>query len=458
MATSYNQGTLASYQITASTTAAGVGEAPDRRYLFGFKDKVHELNPARSPFFAYLGKLGKEPVSSPVFRFLENRAKTDWTAKDFYIDGNVNSGNAVSAGNSYNFVVDNGSSGSIDWLVKGDTFNVTTIYDTTGVAQVMVRIEDEPSIGSADTSFSGKIIALSNSGVGSYNLILNNKLAKATASNFVEGSGAPDTVSSEIEDGYAYVQDVRTACEMTDIAMATEYRGYKNEWDRLWAEKLDDHAGKWEKIALFNMKAKIGNLLYSDGLVGNILTNATVNVGATAFTYSSGTPYFRSVTAAELTYDLLLGDMEVLFHPARGGSNKKLTLASLPIISFFNKIGNGQFTDASLGYSNSPWRAHMDEVKGSFGHQILIINTVHGSLHLVAEPFFDGAHKSFMLMADMANVKYRPMAGNGLNFDTHIMQNVQANDETLRKDVIRTVAGMQITLLETHALYSLEGL
>ena len=100
----------------------------------------------------------------------------------------------------------------------------------------------------------------------------------------------------------------------------------------------------------------------------------------------------------------------------------------------------------------------MDKTKGSFGHQILIINTVHGSLHLVAEPFFDGAHKSFMLLADMANVKYCYMSGNGINLDTYITTNVQARDETLRKDVIRTVAGMKITLPEKHALYSLEGL
>lgn len=459
MATSFNQGTLFSYDIAASTSSAGVGTAPDRRYLFGWRDKVHELNPVRSPFFAYLGKMAKEPVSSPVFRFLENRAKMEWTAKDFRLAADVNGGNAISAGSDYDFVIeDTGGSSSIDWLVKGDTFNATSVYDTNGVAQVIVRIEDTPSIGSASTSFSGKIVALSNSSVSGYNVLVDTDLCKATASNYPEGSGAPDSVSSEIEDGFAYVQDVRTSAELTDVAMATEYRGYKNEWTRIWAEKLDDHAAKWEKIALFNMRAKQGNLLFSDGLVGNILVNGTVNTGATAFTYSSGTPYYRSVTAAELTYDLLLGDMEVIFHPARGGSSKKLVLASLPIISFFNKLGSGQFLDTSMGYSNSPFRTNMTTATGSFGHQILVINTIHGSLHLVAEPFFDGAHKSFMLFADMANVKYCPLAGNNINLDTYIMTNVQARDETLRKDVIRTVAGIKVTLPETHALYSLEGL
>lgn len=457
MATSWNQGTLYSYDVTATTTDTTVAEPPDRRYLFGFRDKVHELNPIRSPFFAYLGKMGKEPVTAPQFRFLENRAKMEWTAKDFYLASDVFSGSAVSAGTAYDFVIDNGSSGSIDWLVLGDVFNVTTVYGTAGTAQVVVRVEDTPSIGSSSTSFSGKIIAIS-ANITGYNVLSDNDLCKASAPAYVEGSGAPDSVSSEIEDGYGYVQDVRTTAEMTDIAMATEYRGYKNEWDRIWAEKLDDHAAKLEKMTLFSQKALISNITYSEGLVGHIIKNGTVNTNASAFTYSSGAPYLRSVTTAELTYDLLLGDMEVINHPARGGSSKKLVLASLPIISFFNKIGDGLFVDASLGAQYNPFRVNMKSSEGSFGHQIMVINTVHGSMHLVAEPFFDGAHKSFMLFADMNNVKFCPLAGNGINLDTYIVTNVQAADETLRKDMIRTVAGLKVTLPESHALYTLEGL
>jgi len=458
MATSWNQGNpLYSYNVTATTTDTTIAEPPDRRYLFSFRDKVHEINPLRSPFFAYLGKMGKEAVSSPQFRFLENRAKAEWTAKDFYLAANVNAGSAVTAGVAYDFVVDIGASGSIDWLVLGDVFNVTTVYSATGIAQVVVRVEDTPAIGSTSTSFSGKIIAVSAS-ISGYNVLSDNDQCKASAPAYSEGSGAPDSVSSEIEDGYGFVQDVRTSAEMTDVAMATEYRGYKNEWDRIWAEKLDDHAAKLEKMTLFSQKAVISNILYSEGLVGYIIKNGTVNVGNTAFTYSSGKPYLRSSSASELTYDRLLGDMEVMNHPARGGSSKKLVLCSLPIISFFNKVGDGLFVDASLGAQYNPFRVNMTSSTGSFGHQIMVINTIHGSMHLVAEPFFDGAHKSFMLFADMNNVKFCYMAGNGINLDTYIATNVQAPDETLRKDMIRTVAGLKVTLPESHALYSLEGL
>ena len=458
MATSWNQGTLYSYNVSAETTDTTVAEPPDRRYLFGFRDKVHEINPFRSPFFAYLGKMGKEAVTAPQFRFLENRAKAEWTAKDFYLAATPGTAGTVVVGTTYAFTVDNGDSGSIDWLVLGDVFNVTTVYSSVGLAQVVVRVEDTPSIGSSSTTFNGKIIAMS-ANITGYNVCTDDDLCKCSAPAYLEGSGAPDSVSSEIEDGYGYVQDVRTTAEMTDWAMATEYRGYKNEWDRIWAEKLDDHAAKLEKMTLFGMKARSGNLQFSEGIVGHILTNGTVQLtGSTALSYSSGKPFLRSVTAAELTYDLLLGDLEVMNHPARGGSSKKLVLASLPIISFFNKIGDGLFVDASVGAQYNPFRVNMDSSKGSFGHQIMVINTVHGSMHLVAEPFFDGAHKSFMAFVDMNNVKFCYLAGNGINLDTYIATNVQAADETLRKDMIRTVAGLKVTLPESHALYSLEGL
>ena len=52
----------------------------------------------------------------------------------------------------------------------------------------------------------------------------------------------------------------------------------------------------------------------------------------------------------------------------------------------------------------------------------------------------------------MANVKYRPLAGNGVSRDTHIITNVQDNNMDGRKDIVLTEAGLEISLPETHAL------
>ena len=85
------------------------------------------------------------------------------------------------------------------------------------------------------------------------------------------------------------------------------------------------------------------------------------------------------------------------------------------------------------------------------------IETVHGNLHMVKEPLFRGVSAGCLLIADMGKLAYRPLVGNGMNRDTYVETNVQAPDEDLRKDMILTEAGLEITLPEAHMLYNMEG-
>jgi hypothetical protein len=158
-----------------------------------------------------------------------------------------------------------------------------------------------------------------------------------------------------------------------------------------------------------------------------------------------------------------------MFDPARGGANDKLVLAGLPVISFFNKLGSDSFLSASLAHNasaalsgaatttnQSPHRMNISERAGAFGHKVMTIDTIHGTMHLVKEPLFRGISSDFMAMIDMSKVAYRPLVGNGLNRDTAILTNVQNADEDLRKDMILTESGLEITLPEAHALYQVE--
>ena len=244
---------------------------------------------------------------------------------------------------------------------------------------------------------------------------------------------------------------------MTNTAYATRYRGYPDEWSRIWATKLREHKIDIERAMLFGQKARVGGIQYTEGLVGHILKNVSPTAGDANFSYSSGSAYHKTVAQSEMTYDNLLSDLEVIFDPARGGASDKLVLCSLPVISFFNKLGDGKFLDASMGHSNNPFRYEMSQRDGAFGHSVMVIDTIHGRLNLVKEPLFRGIASGFMLMADMGQVAYRPLIGNGINRDTQVMTNVQAADEDLRKDMILTEAGLEVTLPESHALYNLEG-
>ena len=452
MAISFNSGVLKSSDISATTSDASVGQRPDRRRIFNFGDRVAELVPEESPFFVYLNQVAKSPTDDPVFRYLENRNRISFTDRSFLIKGAVGS---VSAGTSYSFTVDTAGGAAVEFLIKGMVLAIGTKDDTDGYGQALVRVDSGVSHGSSDSTFTGKVIDVS--AVSGSNSIADNDVAQIIGSSFEEGSGSPDVFSSELEDDFGYTQIFKTAAEMTNTAYATRYRGYAEEWNRIWATKLREHKIDIERAMLFGQKARVGGIQYTEGLVGHIVKNVSPTADDSAFSYSSGNAYYRSVAQSELTYDRLLSDLEVIFDPARGGMSEKLVLCSLPVITFFNKLGDGAFLDASVGHSSGPYRINFDSREGSFGHSIMVIDTIHGTLNLVKEPLFRGIASGFMLMADMTQLAYRPLIGNGINRDTQVMTNVQAADEDLRKDMILTEAGLEVTLPESHALFNLEG-
>ena len=432
-----NSGILKASNITAAASSAGYGQAPDQRKLYDFSDRVAELTPEESPFFTYLANVSKVATDDNVFRFLENRTQINHTDRSFLLAADVNGGSAVGVNEVHAFTVDTAA----------------------GYTQVLVRVESGPATVGSTSTFQGRVIGLSDANTATgYNVLSNNDVAQIIGTSFEEGTASPDTFSDTLDDGFGYTQIFKTACELTNTAIATRHRGYANEFDRIWAQKLREHKIDIERAMLFGQKARYQGVQYTEGLVGNILKNVAPVADNSALSYSSGKGYYRSTTTAELTYDRLLSDMEVIFDPARGGASEKLVMASLPVISFFNKMGDGAFIDASVGHANGPYRVNMDNVEGSFGHKLMEINTVHGSMFLVKQPLFRGMASGMMLMADMSQLAYRPLVGNGLNRDTQIMTNVQSADEDLRKDMILTEAGLEITLPESHALYNVEGL
>ena len=441
-------------QSSSNSHASVHGTTPDVRRLYNFGDRVADLSPEESPFFVYLSKVSKVPTDDSVFRFLEDRSKIDWTSRDFLVANTTGYTGTVAAGSSYDLEVDTSGGASVDWLIKGMVFAIESAEG----AQILVRVDSAPQDAGSSTTFTGKCISLTASGIGGYNAIANNDRCQVIGTAYAEGTGAPDVWSSEIEDNFGYTQIFKTAAEMTNTAIATKYRGYANEWQRIWAMKLREHKVDIERAMLFSQKARQGSVQHTEGLAGHILKNSTAQLThGTALSYSSGKAYLRVEENANLTYDLLLGDLEVLFDPARGGSGDRLVLASLPIITFFNKLGDGAFMDASIGYGGAS-RYNFDSKEGAFGHKIMTIETVHGTLHLIKEPLFRGISSGFMMFADMSKVAYRPLVGNGINRDTYITTNVQSDDEDLRKDMILTEAGLEVTLPESHMMYVVQDL
>jgi len=419
------------------------------RRLFNFSDRVADLAPDESPFFVYLSKVAKVPTDDPQFRFLEDRTKISMTDRAFLLAG---SHSIPAAGSSLTYTVDTSGGASVDWLVKGMVFAVD-YTENNSPETIIVRVESAPVDAGSTSTFQGKTI----SAVDGAETGADNAKCQVIGTSFAEGTGAPDVFSEELDNDYGYTQIFKTACEMSNTARATRYRGYADEFQRIWNLKLREHKVDIERAMLFGQRASTGGIQYTEGIAGHVIKNGTAVVDDSALSYSSGAPYFRSSTTAELTYDRILSDFEVVYDPARGGTDSKLALASLPVLTFFNKLGDGLFLDSSLGHSNNAYKYDVSQKDGRFGHKVLAVETIHGTMNMVKEPLFRGFSSGFLMMVDLDHVAYRPLVGNGVNRDTQVQTNVQSADEDLRKDMILTEAGLEVSLPETHYLLNLEG-
>ena len=421
------------------------------RRLYDFSDRVADLSPDESPFFTYLSKVGKVPTADPQFRFLEDRTKMQAFDRSFNITTNLA---AVSAG----AVVSATISAAQSWLIKGMVISVTSFTGNSGAPNHANAI-----ITAINSSTSIDIKWLTNPGSDADPAAFSTEgeqLGQATVigTAFAEGTGAPDVFSQELDHDYGYTQIFKTACEMSNTARATVYKGYADEWQRIWNLKLREHKVDIERAMLFGQRASSGGVNYTEGICGHIMANGQSQTieDSEQLVYTEGQAYLKTVAAASLTYDVLLRDLEVVFDPARGGNSSKLALCSLPVISLFNKLGDGAGFIGDSIVNGGGSRYNFDASKGAFGHKVMKVETVHGDLSLVREPLFRKRAGEFMCMVDLDHVAYRPLVGNGVNRDTSITTNVQQADEDLRKDLILTEAGLEVSLPETHALFNFE--
>jgi hypothetical protein len=372
-----------------------------------------------------------------------------WTDRSFTTSTNLA---AVSVGATVTATLSSAQS----WLIKGMVVQVSSIQGESGAPNHANAV-----ITAINSSTSIDIKWLTNPGSDADPAAYVNAASmegrmQVIGTAYAEGSGAPDTFSQELDHDYGYTQIFKTACEMSNTARATVYKGYADEWQRIWNLKLREHKVDIERAMLFGQRASSGGINYTEGIAGHIIANGQSQTAAdsTQLVYTEGQAYLKTVAAASLTYDVLLRDLEVVFDPARGGSTVKLALCSLPVISLFNKLGDGVGFIGDTLSSKAPY--NFERSQGSFGHKIMKIETVHGDLSLVREPLFRGLSSEFCCMVDLDHVSYRPLVGNGVNRDTSIETNVQAADEDLRKDLILTEAGLEVSLPETHALFVFE--
>jgi len=431
------------YSLSTGVAPQGVS-INDSRRIFNFGERVSELAPQQSPFFVYLSKVAKSSTDDPVFKFLEQRHQ--WQRRNFVlktaIASNIASGSdtaslkVVCSYDKYGAESASGKSAAPQYFVVGQVVRI---------AGKAMRVKSIQSVGDGESATYAAGTAATYSAVTftcleASGAIAADKEGQIIGSAWGEGSTDPEGWKDELYSREGYCQIFKTAIQLfSGTALATRYRGRPDEYRRVWADKLMEHKMDIEHAMLYGVgasdeSASGGPVRYSHGVVPYTLANGK----NFAFTYAGS------------DYDDFIDAMKDFFSPESGNSGDKLVLTSRKILAWMNKLGSGSFMDNTVG--TSQYRLDVQNIKGSFGHMVTRVNTLFGNLHFVAEPLLRNQDENLAIAIDMANVKYRPLSGNGVSRDTHIITNVQNNNVDGRKDMILTEAGLEISLPETHAL------
>jgi len=418
----------------------------DTRRKFNFGERVAELAPMQSPFFVYLSKVAKKATNDPVFKFLEQRHQ--WQRRNFnlgdssnnqtYSLGDIMDGDATS--NTIKTYVNYDKYGKIqsteykpEFFVEG---LIVAVVDTGGTVR-RFRVNATPSV----TSGAGTVEVVLKAEFTGDAAFADDAKGQVIGSAYAEGTDSPVGWEDKLFDREGYCQIFKTGMNIfSGTAMATEYRGIANEFQRIWQDKLMEHKMDIEQAMLFGVGASSNEQA----------TTAPIRTtwGILPYTETYGKVY--NMSYASSGYDAILDAMEDFFAPESGNSGNKLVLASRKVITYLNKLGSGSFLNNSIG--SSQYKLDVQSIPGAFGHQVTMVNTIFGNLHFVQEPLLRGPWEDYCVAIDMKNVAYRPLIGNGHSRDTFIETNIQDNGVDGRQDQIITEAGLEISVPETHAI------
>ena len=454
----------------------------DSRRVFNFGERVAELNPAASPFFAYLSKVAKKPTDDPVFKFLEKRHQ--WQRRNFFVDGPIEhtaggsptqaTFNLVKADDKIDVDYDiygrkAGGPYKAEFITVGQMIAIEGLLDAAAGAGsdknlvVYYRITDVTQ-NSLDTGISAEFVKAIETGVengaidvttlasGDKIVHADDKPGQVIGSAYAEGDTAPDGWRDEFYSREGYCQIFKTAVPLfSGTSLATRYRGDANEYMRVYQEKLMEHKMDIENALLFGYGEVDESSTSQQRKTWGILPYTEVYGKVKTFTYASS------------GYDDFVDAMSDIFDAESAAGGSKMVLASRSIMNWLNKLGGQSFlgntmasgvgTSAAGVPTSAPYGVSLDKGQSLFnGVNVTQVDTLYGTLNFVMEPLFRGPWANHAVAIDLNNVAYRPLAGNGESRDTQVITNIQNNDVDGRKDMILTEAGLEIQLPETHAV------
>tara|TARA_Y100000593_G_scaffold94907_1_gene197107 strand:+ start:76 stop:1638 length:1563 start_codon:yes stop_codon:yes gene_type:complete len=514
MASTYTQPNFATKVTTGNLSADGntltefpgwSGVSVDNiRRTFAIGDYVNQLAPEQSLFFTYLSRVAKSTLDETVWKPMEYRPQ--WQRRNFRMfneadntaecpltvedsGAGVASSTAVTAGATAKGwlatlgAVD-GTSGLQFFCNYNNVGKKTTAWDQAPifllVSQIVrLKVKYVPNGGDAVETYENfKLLANAGSAweavsvrndfpfadAGDVYTVMGTNAAPAegqvVGSAFAEASTAPDGWSDQISDTEFYMQIFKTSVPlMSGSAQATKYRGFADEYSRIYTQHVLSHKMDIEHAMLFGH----GNYVSQD---------ERYSWGIVPFIEAGGGKVYE-INASSAGFDYFVDLMRDFFDYESGNSGQKLVLTSRSVIAWltkmgtsasnsfvFNTLGMGEsLTSGTNAGTNSPYGAQVDIKQSKFAPvPITAISTAFGTLNFVAHPLFRGHADGIAAVIDMNNVKYRCLSGNGVNRDTFVETNIQDNSVDGRKDQIITECGLEVALPETHALLKFTNL
>jgi len=491
-----------------AAVAADQSKIGDLRRRYNFGSAVSELAIEQTPFFRFLSQVGVSPTDDPEFKYTEERSSwhkrycyvmahdadkvsgaASTTNGDYVgtllaegkfaqdeLFGLKLSSDFKSEGNIQNILGQTQTAIDADgtkpiWLLAGQMLKIpvviaTSATNSTKVADdyIIVRIMEDP-VDISSTNAVGVTVKVVRgcSGAGDNVPVFAGQVyaddawslsASAAEANKVyavgsahkEGSGFPGTYKDTpyvVRTGYTQI--FKTTMQMTNTARATQLKFAKDEWARVWKNKLIEHKWDIETALLFGTGHVDGETTYSQGIVDYCLSNGNL------FTWSEST-----------SQDDFLQNMSDFLDPRYNNANATLFMVNTAVYNWLHKLGgyfaaNMKALNTATGQSSARADFAMTGKKKKFGLDITTITTPYGDMNVTRNIHLDGAASAAKIVAvNMKHVKYRPLVGNGVNRDTSIYVGVQSLENTgvdRRIDLIQTEAGLQAGMPEAHAVW-----
>tara|TARA_Y100000590_G_scaffold414070_1_gene510579 strand:- start:7967 stop:9520 length:1554 start_codon:yes stop_codon:yes gene_type:complete len=257
-----------------------------------------------------------------------------------------------------------------------------------------------------------------------------------------EGSSFPDTYKdTPYKDVVGYTQIWKTTMQMTNTARATELKLARDEWARVWKNKLIEHKWDIETDILFSSKQKDADgVRYTAGIVDYVL--------------SSGNLFSINLGASGTTSDDFLDNMSDFMDPRYNSSAATMFMCDTATYNWLHKLGGFQKNDISIS-DQYRFDFAVSGKKSLFGIPVTTITTPYGDMNVVRNIHLDGSPVR-ILAVNLKHVAWRPLVGNGVNRDTAVYVGVQSLENTgvdRRIDLIQTEGGMEIVMPEAHAIW-----